>query len=124
MSSSWSHLVPVFPISRSQITTSNPLNGSPGSTGYAIDKTVYEVVFEYVDGNTPVIEVGFELTNELIPEEPEPKAETEPETKKLVKEQRQAPHQRPPLPRHRKVEKVLLLLLLRLEIILRLLRCL
>jgi len=39
--------------------------------GYELDKTIYEVVFEYVDGETPIIEVGFELTNRLVPEEPE-----------------------------------------------------
>ena len=57
---------------------------SKALAGYAIDKTVYEVVFAYVDGNTPIIEVQFELTNELIPEEPDtkPEPETEPETEK------------------------------------------
>ena len=50
--------------------------------GYAIDKTVYEIIFEYVDGKTPVIDVPFELTNELIPE----KTETEEESKEPKKE--------------------------------------
>lgn len=50
--------------------------------GYLIDETVYEVVFTYVDGNTPVIEVGFELINERIPVEPETDPEPEPETPK------------------------------------------
>lgn len=66
--------------------------------GPAIDKTVYEVVFEYVDGNTPVIEVGFELTNELISEESETETEDEPEseTKKQEEQPKETPSQSTP----------------------------
>ncbi|MGL6201558.1 MAG: SpaA isopeptide-forming pilin-related protein [Lachnospiraceae bacterium] len=45
--------------------------------GYELDLTIHEVVFEYVDGNTPLIEVGLELTNKQIPEEPEEPDEAE-----------------------------------------------
>ncbi|MCD8150415.1 MAG: Cna protein B-type domain protein [Clostridiales bacterium] len=37
-------------------------------SGYVLDTTEYDVTFEYVDDETPVIEVTFDLTNEKTPE--------------------------------------------------------
>jgi LPXTG-motif cell wall-anchored protein len=36
--------------------------------GYQLDSTEHEIVFEYVDDTTPIIEVKMELTNEQAPE--------------------------------------------------------
>ena len=33
--------------------------------GYALDNTEHEVVFTYVDDSTPIVEVTFDLTNEM-----------------------------------------------------------
>ena len=41
--------------------------------GYALDNTEHEVVFTYVDDSTPIVEVTFDLTNEMseVPENTE-----------------------------------------------------
>ena len=39
--------------------------------GYDLDKTKYEVTFEYVDDKTPVVEVLKSLTNVKTPKTPE-----------------------------------------------------